>query len=361
MRRPIVHFFWIVSAVAAASGCVQPGAAESGVPGVDSARADSGVDSAADTDSATDTGDSGGAPPPSRLYLTLVSHNETRGNAPCNRVLVEPTDLREAYLANRSATVALVDVVRERGAALDFQSDWLYLERVREYDVTAAVTADTGGMDLIRWLSEVDPAHIVVDAHSHEKAASDGTSWNYADVQRALQGFGVPDSGVVGGFLAHPPADADWERFKDGLADRDGWVWRPSLLWGGASSGHDQDGVAEAAGVWHPLDAGHYTEDDPDSPLAAIGPWTGRVLDVPSILSLLAVVRAGPPGRLYTASMVVLQCDLDLPGEVAEVAEAITALQPEVATGDLVWATLPAVARVHQDVYGGRGWVYTGP
>ncbi len=55
---------------------------------------------------------------------------------------------QSGYLANRTLTLQLAQVVIEHGAAWDLQSDYMYLDAVKAWDGDAE-KAETGGKNLI--------------------------------------------------------------------------------------------------------------------------------------------------------------------------------------------------------------------
>jgi hypothetical protein len=186
----------------------------------------------------------------------------------------------------------------------------------------------------VRWLAELAPDQIAVDAHSHERSG-----WNYADVAFLLQQLGVPTTGLVGGYIASPPSQQTWTRLRAPLVGlRPPYpVWQAQALWGGGSGNHRDD--PRASGIWRPRDAEHFFEDDPSQTLP----------------DLLLRLRTGQlePGRLYTATIMVPQCSLDSdPTLLPTVAAIFDRFVPDVATGDLVWATLPTVLRTWREQYG---------
>jgi len=287
--------------------------------------------------------------PPARpvIYATFVSHNdESRSNAPCRAMLQDGR-----YSANRAAIVAMAETIVSHNAAWDFQSDWEYLLTVSGSDTDEERTT-TGGKNIVEWLAERDPGRIAVDAHSHE-----ASGYNYADVAQLLADLGVPTTGIVGGFLWTPIEAQNWTRFQS--APLTGLRppfprWSPIALWGGGSRNHTDD--AQASGVWRPRDAASFFIDDPAQVLFNIGNWKGGVADASGLVDLLDRLHSGQleSGRLYTAHVFLTQCTLDLPGDPSEpaaVAALIDRFAPDVASGDLVWATLPTIAAVWQTIY----------
>ena len=124
------------------------------------------IDTTPDTADTADTGPTSTSL--SKVYVTLVSHNESLFNETCNRIF-EGNELMQQskYIANRSAVVQAAQMVMEAGAAWDFQSDWRYLERVAAHD-TGSVIEDTDNKNLVQWLSETAPGTLTVDAQHRQ-------------------------------------------------------------------------------------------------------------------------------------------------------------------------------------------------
>ena len=220
-----------------------------------------------------------------------------------------------------------------------------------------ALTATTDAKSVVKYLAELSPAHVTVDAHSHEKSG-----YNYADVVQMLSDLGVPATGVLGGFIATPPSSENWTRFRNGPLRglRSPYpLWSPSVLWGGASGQHRDD--PHASGVWRPKDAEHFFEDDPTQSPPNIGGYTSDRVSGDGVAELLYLLRTGrlEEGHMYTATIMVDQCNLDADRTIlTTVRDIIDGFAPDVATGDLVWATLPEVLRVWREEYGSTATVY---
>ena len=96
-----------------------------------------------------------------------------------------------------------------------------------------------------------------------------------------------------------------------------------------------------------------FFEDDPSQSLPNIGGYTGDLVATDGVHALLDMLRAGEleEGRMYTATIMVAQCDLDLDGALDEVQSVLDDLAPEVHSGDLVWSTLADVRSTWLDTY----------
>jgi hypothetical protein len=289
---------------------------------------------------------------PTRIYVTFVSHNEeSSSNPPCAPVMTS----QARYLSNRAAVVSLAHQIAERGATWDFQSEWEYLLRVSQWD-DATARATTSGMNIVEYLSRMAPEQVVVDAHSHERRG-----YNYADVAYLLETLGVSSTGVVGGFIYTPASRETWTRLQTGLRGQryPSAFWQPEILWGGGSANHMAD--SNASGIWRPKSAAEFHTDDPTQRLINIGHYVGGPLESYGIEDLLDRLRAGTlePGHMYTATMMIPQCELDSdPAAIPRVLDIIDNFADAVGDGSMVWATLPEMARIWHDEYGSTPTIF---
>ena len=292
----------------------------------------------------------GQAPPaPTRVYASFVSHNEEAPHAVCTPVLTDPA----TYLDNRRLSLAFAEMVIAHQAAWDLQSDWQYLEAVRQWD-TPEVTADTEGKNLIRYLAEVAPDRIVIEAHAHE------TQYNYADVVHLIEGLGVARNGVVGGFLYFPYEREAWTRLREPLSGQmfPDTTWTAEILWGAGTAQHVGPD-SRISGVWRPRDAAHFHEDDPTQRLINIG---GYMTNAPGLTDLLEQAARGElaPNEMYTAAIFVPQCGLN-DEMVRGYADTVDGLAAHVEAGRLIWTTLPEMARIWAQEYDQRPLLHPAP
>jgi hypothetical protein len=282
-----------------------------------------------------------------RIFVTFVSHNEESiSNPPCAPVMTD----RTRFAANRTAVVSLAQVIWDKRATWDFQSEWEYLLRLSDWE-TGDERDRTQGLNLVHYLNTFAPGHIQVDAHSHEQRG-----YNYADVAYLLSQLNVPPNGIVGGFIMSPAAQQTWTRLREPLKGRKypAYTWTPSQLWGGGSAGHTSD--SNASGIWRPKAADAFEADDPNQQLLNVGNYPGvdNLVDPEPIAALLTALRENrlQAGRMYTATIMVPQCELDSdPTLIPRVGLLIDRFQEDVARGDLVWATLTEMARVWRSDY----------
>jgi len=283
-----------------------------------------------------------------RIFVTFVSHNEESiSNPPCAPVMTDPV----RFAANRAAVVSLAQVIWDKRATWNFQTEYEYLLRLNDWE-TAEERDRTQGLNVVHFLNTFAPGYVQVDAHSHEKRG-----YNYADVAYLLQELNVPPNGIVGGVTINPVATETWTRLRRPLVGRKypAYTWQATILSGAASPGHRDD--SNASGIWRPKAAASFHEDDPNQALLNVGnyPGTGSTLDPEPLAGLLAMLRSGQlqTGRMYTVTMMIPQCELDSDPTVrTRVGTLIDRFQEDVARGDLVWATLTEMARVWRADYG---------
>jgi hypothetical protein len=282
-----------------------------------------------------------------RIFVTFVSHNEESiSNPPCAPVMTD----RARFAANRAAVVSLAQVIWDKRATWDFQSEYEFLLRLNDWE-TADERGRTQGLNLVHYLNTFAPGHIQVDAHSHEQRG-----YNYADVAYLLERLNVPPNGIVGGFIINPVQNQTWTRLRVPLQGRryPTYTWEASTLWGGGSAGHTDD--SNASGMWRPKAANAFEVDDPNQQLLVVGNYPGveEAIDPEPIQFLLDELRANrlQPGRMYTATIMIQQCELDNdPSLIPKVGLLIDRFQADVQRGDLVWATLTEMVRVWKEDY----------
>lgn len=362
-RATLPTLLAVVALLGCDDGSVPADAATDAASAIDAAGPDGAMpgDAAAPDAAAPDAAmaDAGAAPAPSRIYVTLVSHNEdtATGMNPACTAFFGALDAR--WDANRAATLAIADAVEARGAAWDLQTDVEYLN---------AVIAREGEADnVLRQLASRPSGRIAIDAHAHEARMK-----NYADVANLVERVSGVRNGVVGGFTSEAcrPMDVppDWEKFRAPLAPVGlGPDFVATVLTLGASPGHRCD--PGASGVWRPASHEAFYMDDPGQALPTIGVGlAARGLDatVAAIGQLLDDLRMGrlESNRIYTASVTLPQCDFDLagggatPADVEAFIDAVNALDG----GDdtIRWATFPQILDLWRTDYGGQPSLWTG-
>ncbi|MBI3872341.1 MAG: hypothetical protein HY304_04605, partial [candidate division Zixibacteria bacterium] len=243
------------------------------------------------------------------VYLTIVSHNEEPLNG-----RPDYTANRDYYLQNRSLVKRFAETITSRGATLNFESDWNYLQAVDKIDAGNVLT-NTAGKNIVRWMKE--DLGVEVDPHAHE------SQYNYADVAYLIDQLGVTPSKNVGGFLYDPPDNSQgWEQHEAGI---NGWnypsyFWRADHLWGAGTYLHlgNDD---RSSGIWRPDDRYNFYVDNPDQRLLYIGGGPGGQ---PGVMQLLNDIETGraPSNGFYTANLMMIQ-DQMTPQSIAQLGSFI--------------------------------------
>jgi len=279
------------------------------------------------------------------VYLTLLSHNEEpNGKQP--DYLANPA----FYAANRAILVEIVNLLDEYGAAYNFQSDWNFLQAIAKYD-TGAMTANTDGMNVLRWMSEV--MGVEVDPHAHE------TMYNYADVAYLIEQLGVEPTNVAGGFLFYPYELEAWTALASELRGRQfpGATWQAEVLWGAATPLHTGEDE-HVSGIWRPAGAETFFADDPGGSLVYIGTCgsTRRGLE-----ALVADLESGaaPAGGFYTASVFLPAQGQWTDETAAQIRGLLESLEDEFATGRVQWANLTDAVELWETGYGSEASQYS--
>jgi hypothetical protein len=172
------------------------------------------------------------------------------------------------FNAARRKIMALAGYINAHGGALDVQVSMDFVQAEKAWgDKTM-----TDGQNLFLWLeARGDP----VSPHCHEGAEADTRAipYDYADLAYALSLDGVPDRGIVGGYLWG--SESKYAQGEQGIM-YPGFSWRPSILWGGVNDWPHTDrtpdsgltsmyGLTIVGGQWSEvdqlmarLDAGQY-------------------------------------------------------------------------------------------------------
>ena len=305
--------------------------------------------------------DSAPLAPVTRIYATVVSHNEQDSNAACKQGINHDA---AKYAANRTLLKTLIDGVVARKAAYDQQNDFAYLDAMESYE-TPDLKAQTGGKNILAYAAGIDPDRVSVDVHHHVGGL--GNDENWADVAARLNALGVPDNGVVGGFLYSPSANAEVDAMRgyatSGVVSLKTWngskkTWFPTILWGGGTAGHGSD--SEASGVWRPSGNNAFYTDDPGSNLPNVGHYHGN-LDFSGPADLVQMYKAGQleAGKMYTVTFMLNQCEFT-EASVNALLAAIDQYAGAVAEGYFVWKTLPGIVSDWRSVYGATSQMHFG-
>ena len=264
------------------------------------------------------------------ILVSIVMHNEEPPGNP------DFVNNESAFWLHRAALVQFVDMLYANGVMFNYQSDWNFLRAVALYDTG---TPSTNGKNVIRYIKE--DLGFEVDPHAHE------TQYNYADVAYLIETLGVTPSHTVGGFLAGPPEDSKLEYLWQPITGTQypTYTWQAEILWGGATSHHQDEESLWVSGVWKPKDNYHFVEHADGAPLPHVGGY-GRKCD-----PLVQKQQDGEleEDKIHTCTMFVGQTDLLLPGYIQSFKQQIQALD---AAGNIRWLGLAEVIDSWETEYG---------
>jgi hypothetical protein len=264
------------------------------------------------------------------ILASIVMHNEE----PLSGQYPDFVTDQPAFWQHRNALGQFVDMLHDNGVMFNYQSDWNFLMAAGLYDTG---TPETNGENIVRYIKDLG---FEVDPHAHE------TQYNYADVAYLIEALGVTPSHTAGGFLAAPPEDSKleylWQPLTATLSST--YTWQAEILWGGATSLHQNEEALWAAGVWKPKDNEHFMEHDAGAPLPHVGGY-GRDCE-----RLVQKQQDGEleEGKIHTCTIFVGQNKLLQPGFIPGFAQRIQALD---AAGDIRWVGLAEVIGIWQTEY----------
>jgi hypothetical protein len=232
------------------------------------------------------------------------------------------------------------------------------------------ILRSTGGVNVLRWM--VETMGVEVDPHGHV------ATYNYADLAYLIEALGVTPSGTIAGVTIYEcgtlPGTMEWidwtsvvELQSDGTIRGRVYpdaVWTPNRLHGGAMAGHDYDDAT--SGVWNCGAGDEFHTHQWTGQVTVIGAGYGddqtmvgpdaEYSDAGYINELAEKLASGelPPGRLYTASVIVRDAPstADVPDTNAALEAFLDTLEPLVASGQVIYATLGEVHALWQTTYG---------
>lgn len=273
------------------------------------------------------------------IYLNVNIHNEESAPDP------DYTD-STTYAASREWVRQLADTVSAHGAAFNFQSDWRFLLGCIRFDHG---TLSTNGKSLIRWMSE--DRGIEIDPHSHHLSLSGASAFTYTIVDDAklIDSLGVPPSLNVGGFVT---LDTTWQALEKSSHGKQfpAYSWWPKALWGAGSPDHRSD--VNTYGAWNPKSGRSmidFMTHAPAQRLTLIGNGCSTLIAdttqvgsaTSNLVQLIGALHGGgvPAGQFYSATLQMNVRDLNATA-IARLGQILTALQPYIDSGDLVWMRL---------------------
>lgn len=275
------------------------------------------------------------------VYLTFTTHNED--GEPYNNFIY--------YKTKRNFIVQLADSIIKRGVKWSFQSDWKFLQAVKNFD-TGSVVLNTNGKNLIKWLTE--DRGIKCDPHSHE-----ANGYNYADVAYLHSQLGITPSKVVGGFLYNVVIGGNnWENLENGIYGRTytSYFWKPDILWGAGTQSHIND--PQKYGVWKPKSMIDFYSHDSSKNLMLIGNGcSNKIYDTSNITNnvqkfrnIINAISLGvfPDSGFFTASIHSQIGDFSLP-QINRIIQFIDSVQIYADQGKIVWKDLQEIQNIWEN------------
>lgn len=262
------------------------------------------------------------------IAVSVVTHNED----PLNPRFPDFSEDRSATIEQRDLTLTFAQMLRDHGAAYNYQTDWNFLVGLQEYDDT----------DFLKQLARLG---VSVDAHSHEHMG-----YNYADVAALIASFGVTPSGVVGGYIAAPTSASKLEYFWQPIeANKSNYTWTPTVLWGAGTSMHQNESDLWISGVWRPESAATFDVHSATAPLPNVGGYSS---DWDGLDELLALRAAGElnPDALFTVTIMTTQ-DEFTEEFINEFETKLETYTNETAAGYLRWMAIQDVAALWSEEY----------
>ncbi len=277
------------------------------------------------------------------VYLTFTTHNEDG----------EPYNLFNYYIARRNFIKQLADSVADKKIRWNFQSDWRFLQAVKNFD-TGSVILNTNGKNIIRWL--VEDRGIVCDPHSHE-----ANGYNYADVAYLHEQLGINPTKTVGGFIYNQIIGGNnWENLENGIYGRvyTSYFWKPDILWGGGTPGHVND--PQNYGVWKPQSMANFYVHDSTKHLTLVGNGcNNKIFDTTLVTTAVGRIRnlvdairyhAFPDTGIYTATVHTQIAQLNI-AQILKIMQFIDSMETFVADGKVIWKNIGEIYGIWNSTY----------
>lgn len=276
------------------------------------------------------------------IYVSILTHNEQ----PDSNRYPDFTASEDDFWEQRDAVIAFADMLKQEGAAYNWQSAWNFLLAATMFDDGSD---ETQGKNIVAYLQSLG---FSVNVHGH------ASSYSYADDAYLIDALGNAPSGIMGGFIATPASSSELE---DLWETQDGSVynysWTPTAAWGASGFGHQGDDDVQISGVWKPKDNNNFLTHSDGAPLPVIGTYTS---DWDGLTDLLSRQERGEldPDLMYTATIMVDQDELLTTSERAAVQSHIEALQDEADDGRIIWMTLEDVLDTWETTYNSTPSLY---
>lgn len=263
---------------------------------------------------ATPPGSGGGASTPQPIWVVLFTHIED--NTPSGPI--PSASSRTSYLRLRDALIDMGQLTQRAGVKWSLQPDWKFLEAALEYE-SAAVMADTGGVNVFRYLKNT--LGVAIDPHSHENGG-----YNYTDVAYLLDQLGVGGSTVIGGHIWDPslPQFQEWDRFRVAVRGQryPSYTWRGDILMGAGTPNHTNDPII--SGVWRPRNRNDFFTDDPSGNIVSVGAFRNDIDGISTLYSLYGASTVAS-SCLLTATYHIQPATLTASGGISNVERDVVA------------------------------------
>lgn len=277
------------------------------------------------------------------VYLTFTTHNED----------AEPYQIYNYYIARRNFVVQLANMLQGKNIKWDFQSDWKFLQAVKNFD-TGNVVQNTNGKNLLKWL--VEDRGISCDPHSHE-----ANGYNYADVAYLHEQLNIIPTKIVGGFIYNQIIGGNnWENLETGIYGRvyTSYFWKPDILWGGGTPGHIND--PQNYGAWKPQSMANFYIHDSTKHLTLIGNGcSNKIYDTTAVSTVVQRIRnivdavqyhVLPDTGFYTTTVHSQIADLNNP-QIIKIMQFIDSVQTFVNEGKVVWKSIEEIYNTWNTTY----------
>jgi len=277
------------------------------------------------------------------VYLTFTTHNED----------AEPYNIFNYYIGRRNLIKQLADSIADKNIKWDFQSDWKFLQAVKNFD-TGSVVLNTNGKNIIRWL--VEDKGVSCDPHSHE-----ANGYNYADVAYLHSQLGINPRKIVGGFLYNQIVGGNnWENLETGIYGRvyTTYFWKPDILWGGGTQAHVND--PQNYGAWKPQSMANFYVHDSTKHLTLIGNGcNNKIYDTTLVTTVVQRIRnivnavqygASPDSGFYTATVHTQIGELNA-SQINKVIQFIDSMEVFVNQGKVIWKSIGEIFDIWNSTY----------
>jgi hypothetical protein len=289
-----------------------------------------------------------------KMYINLVSHNEenyTYVSNPITFLNVRPFMLQMAQL---SAT---------KGAKWHLGSDHILLRSVIANDVAGPLQATTGGMNILKYITQTFPNNVECDPHAHESL------FNYADVAKLHDSLGVNPGLVMSGFLYNQLQGIyDWQDYQNPRAGTmyPNYTWAPKIIWGAATPAHVAD--PQYYGMWKPTSMASFFNHQASNHLQAYGQGCKiEVHDTSDLKYVMAELRttlnaiqtgAAPADGFYCTSIFFRESYLSVPTFVnTKLAALMDSINVLVVQNKVEWKFIPEVATIWETTYAAQPFI----